>query len=38
MPAPAGALAQDGGTAIDDVTSSLQDQDWTVLTREFFLS
>jgi len=38
MPAPAGALAQDGGTAIDDVASQLPDQDWADLGREFFLS
>ena len=38
MPAPAGALAQDGGTAIDDVASQLPDQDWADLGKEFFLS
>jgi hypothetical protein len=38
MPAPLGALAQDGGTAIDDVASQLPDQDWADLGKEFFLS
>lgn len=38
MPATAGALAQDGGTAIDDIASQLPDQDWTALGKEFFLS
>ena len=38
MPAPAGALAQDGGTAIDDIASQLPDQDWADLGKEFFLS
>jgi len=34
----AGALAQDGGVAVDDLTANLPDQDWAELTREFFLS
>lgn len=37
-PAPAGALAQDGGIAIDDLSSQLPDQHWATLAREFFLS
>lgn len=38
MPATVGALAQDGGTAIDDVASQLPDRDWAELGKEFFLS
>jgi glycine cleavage system H protein len=38
MPAMAGALAQDGGLAVDNLTQHLPDQDWATLTREFFLS
>lgn len=38
FPEPAGALAQDGGTAIDDLSSQLPDQNWSTLAREFFLS
>jgi glycine cleavage system H protein len=38
MPAMAGALAQDGGVAVDDLTAHIPDQDWAILTREFFLS
>jgi glycine cleavage system H lipoate-binding protein len=38
MPALAGAVAQDGGIAVSDLTSHLPDQDWKELTREFFLS
>jgi len=36
--APAGALAQDGGVAIDDVSSQIPDKDWAALAKEFFLS
>jgi len=36
--AMASALAQDGGVAVDDLTAHLPEQDWTTLTREFFLS
>jgi len=36
--APAGALAQDGGVAIDDVASQIPDKDWATLAKEFFLS
>ena len=32
------ALAQDGGVAVDDITSQLPNEDWATLTKEFFLS
>lgn len=35
---PAGALAQDGGVAIDDVAAQIPDKDWAALAKEFFLS
>jgi glycine cleavage system H lipoate-binding protein len=35
---PAGALAQDGGVAIDDVAGQIPDKDWAALAKEFFLS
>jgi glycine cleavage system H lipoate-binding protein len=38
MPAALGALAQDGGVAMDNLTAQLPEQNWTELTREFFLS
>lgn len=38
VPALAGAVAQDGGLAEADLTSHLPDQDWTQVTREFFLT
>lgn len=38
MPAVAGAVAQDGGIAVDDLTAHVPDEDWTKLTKEFFLS
>ncbi len=38
MPLAAGALAQDGGVAVDDLTAHMPDEDWAVLTKEFFLS
>jgi glycine cleavage system H protein len=38
MPAFAGALAQDGGVAVDDLTAHMPDQEWAALTKEFFLS
>jgi glycine cleavage system H protein len=38
MPALAGALAQDGGVAVDDLTAHMPDEDWATLTKEFFLS
>ena len=37
MPALAGAVAQDGGVAVEDVAAHLPDQAWSDLTREFFL-
>ena len=36
--AMAPALAQDGGVAVDDITEHLPAEDWTALTKEFFLS
>jgi glycine cleavage system H lipoate-binding protein len=38
MPALAGAVAQDGGVAVDDVVSHVPDARWGELTREFFLT
>lgn len=38
IPALAGAVAQDGGLAEEDLTSHLPDTDWTQVTREFFLT
>lgn len=38
MPALAGAVAQDGGPAVGDITDHLPEADWEKLTREFFLS
>lgn len=38
MPALAGALAQDGGVALDDLTAHMPNQDWAEVTKEFFLS
>ncbi len=38
MPALAGAVAQDGGVAADDLSNHLPDQAWNKLTREFFLT
>lgn len=38
MPVLAGAVAQDGGLAVDDLTAHLPEQDWVELTREFLLS
>ena len=38
MPMAVGALAQDGGVAVDDLTAHMPDEDWAALTREFFLS
>jgi len=37
MPSAAGAMAQDGGLAIDDLSKAIPDQDWSRLTSEFFL-
>jgi glycine cleavage system H protein len=38
MPMALGALAQDGGVAVDNLSDQLPDKDWTELTKEFFLS
>ena len=38
MPMALGALAQDGGIALDNLTTQIQDQDWLPLAKEFFLS
>jgi glycine cleavage system H lipoate-binding protein len=38
MPALAGAVAQDGGVAADDLANHLPGQAWSELTREFFLT
>ena len=38
VPAFAGALAQDGGVAMDNLTSQIPDQEWLPLAKEFFLS
>jgi glycine cleavage system H lipoate-binding protein len=38
MPMMLGALAQDGGVAMDDLSAYMPDQDWAVLAKEFFLS
>jgi glycine cleavage system H lipoate-binding protein len=38
LPLALGALAQDGGVAMDNLADQLPDQDWTSLTKEFFLS
>jgi glycine cleavage system H lipoate-binding protein len=34
----AGALAQDGGVAVDNLTNQIPDQEWLPLAKEFFLS
>ena len=34
----AGALAQDGGAALNDLTIEIPDQEWLPLAKEFFLS
>jgi glycine cleavage system H lipoate-binding protein len=38
VPNALGALAQDGGVAVDDIASTLADEQWAKLTREFFLT
>jgi glycine cleavage system H protein len=38
MPQALGAMAQDGGVAVDDITAHMPDEDWAALTKEFFLS
>jgi glycine cleavage system H lipoate-binding protein len=36
--ATAGACAQDGGVAVDDIAAQIAKQDWLPLAKEFFLS
>src|ERR1035438_3008218 len=36
--AMAGAMAQDGGVAMDDLTTQIPDAEWLPLAKEFFLS
>ena len=38
MPMALGALAQDGGVAVDNVTAHIPGQDWVQIAKEFFLS
>jgi glycine cleavage system H lipoate-binding protein len=38
MPMALGALAQDGGVAMDNVSAQIPDKDWAALAKEFFLS
>jgi glycine cleavage system H protein len=38
IPMPAGALAQDGGVAVDNLSDQIPDKDWAAITKEFFLS
>jgi glycine cleavage system H protein len=38
MPTLAGAVAQDGGLAMHDLTAQLPDQNWGDVTKEFFLT
>ena len=38
MPMALGALAQDGGVAMDNLTAHIPGQDWMQIAREFFLS
>jgi glycine cleavage system H protein len=38
IPALAGAVAQDGGVAVHDLTVQMPDTKWAEITREFFLS
>jgi glycine cleavage system H lipoate-binding protein len=38
IPSFAGALAQDGGVAVEDVAAEIPDKDWAALMKEFFLS
>ena len=37
MPVLAGAVAQDGGVAVDDIAAHLPDEAWSELAKEFFL-
>ena len=38
LPAMAGAVAQDGGLAVHDLTAEMLDQKWADVTKEFFLT
>jgi glycine cleavage system H lipoate-binding protein len=38
MPVALGALAQDGGVAMDNLAAQMPDQEWSQLAREFFLT
>lgn len=38
MPMVLGALAQDGGVAMDNLATQIPDKDWATLAKEFFLS
>jgi hypothetical protein len=38
MPAALGALAQDGGVAMDNLTAQIPDQDWVAIAKDFFLT
>jgi glycine cleavage system H lipoate-binding protein len=38
MPLALGALAQDGGVAMDNLTTQIPDQDWAAIARDFFLT
>ena len=38
MPATLGALAQDGGVAVDDLAAQIPEEQWSKITREFFLT
>ena len=38
MPVLAGALAQDGGVAMDNLTEQIPGQEWASIAKEFFLS
>ena len=38
MPMPLGALAQDGGLGVNDLTANMPEQDRMALAKEFFLS
>jgi glycine cleavage system H lipoate-binding protein len=38
MPTLLGALAQDGGVAVENVAAEIPDKDWATLAKEFFLS
>lgn len=38
MPQMLGALAQDGGVAVDNLTDQIPDKEWSAIAKEFFLS